>query len=617
MRPVRIQPRSSSGIADRGFRAIRGTAAGFVLALIVALVFVLVVQSWPALASGISNGLFTSAVWEPERGIFGAWGFIYGSAVTTAIALAIAVPLGVGSAAYLSELASPRIRRTCILLLEPLATVPGVVFGFWAKAVLAPAVLFALVKLGVPGVAIGSGGQGLFTAGLVLALMILPYIAVVSFAVYRSAPRNQREAAYALGSTRWQVLSEVVLPYGRRAVIAAVFLALSRAAGETMAVTMVVGNSDAFLFSPFAPGDTVPSTIVKHLPEVSGDRRAALTAMGLMLLAATTFTHLTARWLVSWAAKPRSLSGFSAVYGTGTARRLASGLIGKCRRKQCAIDRVMGALLALCTFATVAPLLVVIATILYRGASELDWHSITELPPPFGQHGGLGHALLGSAMMVGMAAFVAVPLGWATALYLADNDRRRTARSIRFAADLLGGVPPIVVGIFAYALLVDPFWYADHRWGFSAWAGAFALAVLMLPVMIRTGEEALKQIPAGLSEASYSLGASRWQTARRIVLPAAMPALIAGALMAIGRVAGEAAPLVLAAGGSNFWPRDPGEPTASLPYFINDYSHDLGRSGFERLGWIAAFVLVVGVGLAHATAMLASRNRPSSIGRVV
>src|SRR5436309_1951662 len=162
----------------------------------------------------------------------------------------IAVPLGVGTAAFLSEIASPGIRRVVSFLIEMLAAIPSVVYGMWGVLVLAPLLQKVITALGGP----NTGGRGMLAASLVLSIMIVPYVAAVSYDVCRAIPSSQRQAALALGATRWQMIWTAILPYARPGILAACFLALGRALGETMAVTMLIGNADAIEFSLFAVG---------------------------------------------------------------------------------------------------------------------------------------------------------------------------------------------------------------------------------------------------------------------------------------------------------------------------------------------------------------------------
>jgi phosphate transport system permease protein len=600
---------------DRFFRFSCRSAAASVLALAGLLVFVLLLQSWPALRHAGQFQILTSTEWNPDRGQYGALTFIYGTILTSFIALLVAVPLGIGAAVYLAEIAPPVVRRTCSFFLELLAAIPSVVYGFWAKAFLAKTVVLPLtLALEIPGVHPGLGGQSLLAAGLVLGIMILPYITAVTFDVCRTVPRAQREGSLALGATRWQTIARVVLPTARPGIIAGCFLALGRALGETMAVTMVIGNADAFHWSPVAAGDTIPSIIAKLLHEstATGSQRSVLIALGFLLLAITLITNLLARGVIVWIGrsshKVRILdSGFTP--NRGPAKPVSPEVIAAGRRRAEFVDRLMTALLTACQVITIVPLFLILGFVAYRGAGAVNWSFFTQLPPPIDEPGGLGHAILGSLMLVGLATLMAVPLGVFAAIELAENRRSKLAHAVRFTADLLGGVPSIVIGIFGYAMLVYPFWAHGQRWGFSAWAGSFALAVMMLPVVMRSAEEALKLVPGNLREASYALGANHWQTVMKVIVPAALPAIVTGVLLAVGRVAGETAPLILTARGSNFWPRDPSEPTASVPFFINEFSKQIGQPEFENLGWAAAFVLLGAVLMLNITTRFLSGPR--------
>jgi phosphate transport system permease protein len=217
-------------------------------------------------------------------------------------------------------------------------------------------------------------------------------------------------------------------------------------------------------------------------------------------------------------------------------------------------------------------------------------------------------------MLVGLATAFAVPVGVLAAVFLAEYRNYRMVAPIRFVAELLGGVPSIVIGIFGYAILVYPFW-GNQQWGFSAWAGAFALAVMMLPVVIRAGEEAMRLVPNSLREASYALGASRKQTVLKVVLPAALPAIITGVMLAVGRVAGETAPLILTARGSQFMPRSPSDPTPSIPFYIYEFSKYAPGSDEIRMAWAAAFVLVLVVFLLNVGVRLIAGKRVVAAAR--
>ena len=290
---------------------------------------------------------------------------------------------------------------------------------------------------------------------------------------------------------------------------------------------------------------------------------------------------------------------------------------------------------------TVIPLFLILGYITVRGAGAVEWNLFTERgrpgmpnalferyqeakregkPPPTNDvgkpaaRGGVGHAMLGSVVIVGVATAMAVPVGLLAAVYLAEARQSPLARAVRFAAELLGGVPSIVVGIFAYSVLVNPFWYKGDPFGASGLAGSAALAVMMIPILVRSAEESMRLVPESLRQASFALGASRMQTTLRVILPAALPAIITGVFLAIGRIAGETAPLLLTAGSSQYWPKSPAEETPYLPYYIYTYS----RSAYadeQQKAWAATLVLLAAVVLLNLGIRLASGKRVVAAAR--
>ncbi len=607
-------PRPAVSVGDVLFRLLCQSAGAFVLFVAFALVGVLFWQARPFLFGSNPAQLFTSSNWDPGKGQFGALVFIYGTIATALIAMAVAVPLGVGAAAYLSEIATGRMRTICSFLLELLAAIPSVVYGFWGIEFLARRGTRPFFEwLGMENTA---AGQGILAAGLVLAVMVLPYITAVSYDVCRSVPRSQREGSLALGATRWQTIWRVVLPYARPGIVAACFLALGRAVGETMAVTMVIGNAQELNFSPAGTGDAIPSAIAKILPETAPSditKRAALISLGLLLLVVTLVTNVSARLIIRWLGSTRKAQPMPEADATAPARvdvilpnpaPMDPARAAAARRRQLLVDAVMRKLLALCQFITVIPLFLILGYITYQGAAGVDLRFFLKEP----DDGGLGHAIAGSLRLVALATALAVPVGIFAAVLLSEYRNSRFVPVVRFVAEQLGGVPSIVIGVFAYAVLVYPIW-SSKPWGYSAWAGAFALAVMMLPVVIRASEEAMRLVPNGLREASYALGATRWQTVVRVIIPAALPAIITGVLLAVGRIAGETAPLLLTAYGSNYWPRSLNDPTPFLPYYIFNYSKMPDGSDEIRLAWAAAFVLLVLVILLNVVTRLAAGKR--------
>ena len=250
-------------------------------------------------------GFFTGTDWDPVQNVFGALPYIYGTIITSVVAMIIAIPLGVGAAIFLAELAPPRLSNACTFLVELLAAVPSVIYGLLALFSLIPMLRsygepFLKSTLGfLPFFQGPSFGVGYLAAGLILAIMTLPYIISISREALMEVPRDQREAALALGATKWEATSQVVVPFARLGIFGSIFLALARALGETMAVTMVIGNDPSIHASLFAPGHTIAAVIANEFAEASGAvYQSALVEMGLVLFLITIIINALARLLV-------------------------------------------------------------------------------------------------------------------------------------------------------------------------------------------------------------------------------------------------------------------------------------------------------------------------------
>ena len=279
--------------------------AGMVLLIIGAITISLTVAAWPAIEKFGLRFLVTST-WNPVSGRFGALPFVYGTLVSSGIALALAVPLGLGVAIFLSELAPRWLRVPVGFLVELLAAIPSVVYGLWGIFVLIPWVRTSLTPplqaaLGFLPLFQGPPlGLGMLTAGLILAIMVVPFIVAVSTEVMRAVPQAQREAALSLGATKWETTRTAVIPYARSGIMGAIFLALARALGETMAVTMVIGNVPQIKASVLAPAYTISAVIANEFAEATENLHlAALILVGLVLFVVTLGVNIVARLLVS------------------------------------------------------------------------------------------------------------------------------------------------------------------------------------------------------------------------------------------------------------------------------------------------------------------------------
>ncbi len=270
----------------------------------------------------------------------------------------------------------------------------------------------------------------------------------------------------------------------------------------------------------------------------------------------------------------------------GTTAVPATWTMGVGFRRRVAWGRLAEAGAAVSALLAVLPLLLLLGWLLYEGVSALDLAFFTEMPKPVGEPGGgMANAIVGSLEVLAMAAMVAVPLGILAGGFLVEVGGGVAGNVVRFLCDVLSGLPAIVMGIYVYALLVQT---AKH---FSAAAGALSLAIIMLPIVARTVEEMLRLVPASLREAALALGAPRWKAFVYVALPAARAGIVTGCLVALARVAGEAAPLLFTAFGNRFWSLDPREPIATLPVQIFTYAIS-PFDEWHRQAWAGSLVLV-------------------------
>lgn len=293
-------------IADRAFRAVT-LVCGLTVLVVLALILVSTTsEAMPAFRDE-GFGFLTSDRWAPNVGAFGALPFIYGTLVISTIALVIAVPVSIGIALFLTEVAPLRLRRPVSYAIDLLAAVPSVVFGLWGLLVLAPAIVGfydtisrATEGLPVLGTLFGgpANGKSYFTAGIVLALMITPIITSLVREVFSTVPRVQKEAALALGATRWEMIRQAVFPHGRAGMIGAVMLGLGRAMGETIAAALVIGSSPQITARLFSSGDAMAAVIANQFGEAGGTHRSALVGLGVVLFAVTVIVNVVAQTAV-------------------------------------------------------------------------------------------------------------------------------------------------------------------------------------------------------------------------------------------------------------------------------------------------------------------------------
>lgn len=272
------------------------------------------------------------------------------------------------------------------------------------------------------------------------------------------------------------------------------------------------------------------------------------------------------------------------------------------------LNNLMLTLTGVCTVITSSILFLILGFLVYNGWRSLNWDFFTKLPLSAGEMGGgLGNAIVGSAVLIVIAALIGIPVGFLGGIYLAEFGGKTVPMLIRYTADLLNGVPSIVVGIFAWTVVVVPM----HH--FSAWAGGFALSLMMIPIGLRATEQFLRGVPNSLREGSLALGASKTRTIISVIVPAAKQGILTGMILGVARVAGETAPLLFTSFNNQYWSKTLNEPTASLPFMIY-YLAISPYDDWHRQAWAAGLVLLVLVLIAN----IASRwvlSRGASVQR--
>lgn len=305
-----LSTRDGGVLADRLFSLWTLGTGLLVLAILALILFTTTNEAWPALRE-MRLGFLTERTWDPNPAegepVFGALSYMYGTAITSLIALAVAVPVSVGIALFLTELAPRRLRGGAVTVVDLLAAVPSVVFGLWGVLVVAPALAPVYQSVhnlvgGVPGLGSVFGevssGRNFMTAGLILAIMVTPIVTSITREVFATVPRADKEAALALGATRWEMIRGAVFPHSFGGVVGAVMLGLGRAMGETIAVALIIGGATNISPNLFEPGNTMAAVIVQQFGESTGTFTAALIGLGVVLFGMTVLINLVAQAIV-------------------------------------------------------------------------------------------------------------------------------------------------------------------------------------------------------------------------------------------------------------------------------------------------------------------------------
>lgn len=655
--PNPLRRTGASVAADRTYSALAVGAAAIAVIFVGYLIWQTVAQTGEVWTTFGVWGFLTGTEWVPTPAqgdaLFGALPFIYGTLMTSILALIVAVPAAIGIALATVVLLPKKLRGVVGGMINLLAAVPSVIFGLWGVTVLVP-----FLKPALEWLADNFGGLSIFgwhpfagpvTSGsylisaLVLAIMVLPIITAIVREVLLTVPRDQQEAAYALGSTRWEMVRHSMLPWARSGIVGASALGLGRAVGETIAIALLLGNTPGIFTPLVGPGSTLASIIALQTGEASGLQLSALTALAVVLFVLAFAINAVARGIVrrSEGGKSskggfvsRAVTGISGLFDRGGKDAAAesrtvspeatapppppprepavitgSASLSRSRRVRSGLGE--GVVWFSLAFGMV-PLILVIWQMLYLGLPAISGSFFTELPPtdPSSFSGGISNALMGTLILMGIATIIAAPLGILTALFIRDVAKPGTwsgkvGSAVGFVVDILLGVPSIVVGLIVYLGVVI---VVGH---FSAWAGGLALAIIMFPVVVRASDEVLALVPQAQKEAAMALGAPKWRTTMAVVLPAALPGIITGVLLGVARAGGETAPLLFTSLGNQFFSTDLNEPISAIPQLIYQRTIQVSTPASLQLAWGAALVLVAIIFILNLGGALISRRSRS------
>ncbi|MBN9392557.1 MAG: phosphate ABC transporter permease subunit PstC [Chloroflexi bacterium] len=684
---------NDTNLGDRIFAIITAITAGIIVAIVIIFAVVLVTGSW---TSVVHNGLnFITSIDWPDNGfdnaLFGAQNYIFGTIITSAFALLIGGLASLGAAIFLSEYSPPWLRTPLSFLVELLAAVPSVVYGFWGiqfvsgfmggpdgverslNKFLGWLPLFS-DKVGTTRGAtleVAFNGRDILVAGLILSIMIIPTITSISRDVIRTVPDSQREGMLAMGATRWQSIRRAVLSYGKQGIIGALILGLGRALGETIAVAFLIGGASTVIppqGTLLNRGESIASKFANNYNEISpADTNgfSAFLELGLVLFIITLIINVIAQILVSQGTKHSGkkntglwsnitkwlqylvfpilvliaspfislpvalvvivlwalLKGLRAYQVRveekgGELPKFLTYIAepNKSYNYRKFINRLMQGLFVLALLVAIIPLAAIFILVITKGLPVVFQPDFlindTSGRPLLGglptNNKGIAQAILGTGLLVGMASVIGIPLGILAGIYLSEYGKNRFGRLVRFTADVLQGVPSIIIGLFILTVVINNSLFVPGQ-KYNGWAGSIALAIMMLPIISRTTEEILRLVPDNMREAALALGVPKWRVILTVVLPAALSGVVTGVILGVARVAGETAPILLTARGNDSF-NGLNDQTPALTLVMYNYGRRPDAASVD-LSWGAAFVLMLIVLLLSFGVRYLTRNR--------
>lgn len=542
---------------------------------------------------------------------------IFGTVLMSALALCFAFFVAIGIALFISHYAPKKIVPFLSSVVDLLAAIPSVIYGLWGGLVLVPAMypfwdwisrFLSWIPLFAGPVA--NPSRCAATVSLVLAVMILPIITSIARDIFQQAPRLQQEGALALGATKWEMIKLAVLPFAKSGIVSASMLGLGRALGETMAVLMILSPGFTFGINIFkaSQNQTIAANIAAQYPEANGLGVSALIGTGLVLFVISFVVNFVARKIaVNTSAnrlnifakfkkfvksiKSKKLNQVSSSVSSVSSDLVSSSSTSPVidfdkfspTRSSIALrkrkDFLMHVLIFLSFIVAIIPLASLLLTTIIHGVKRFNidflTHNMTYVvggnATGTGGYGGILHAIIGTLEITLGAMVISIPIGLMCAVYLIEYaNGRRIARIINLMVDVMSGIPSIVAGLFAFsmfAILLGP-------GTINGFEGSVALSILMIPTVVKSAQEMLKIVPNDLREASLALGVTKQRTITKVVLRTALPGIVSGCILAVARVIGETAPLLMASGfiASTNFNLFEGQMTTLPVYVYQEYS---------------------------------------------
>ncbi len=531
-------------------KTVFAVLAAFSVIAVFGIIFYIFFAAVPAFKhTGFFKFIF-GTVWNPSTDTYGILPMIVGSLFLTALSVVLGGVLGVFTAVWLVFYCPKAIKKFFTQLVNLLAGIPSIIYGLFGYKYLMP-LLVNVFRLSET----SAIGNGLMASFLILSIMIIPTVASVTKNSLESVPMHYYEGALALGCSKNQSVWRVLLPAAKSGVISALLLGLGRAVGETMAVQMLVGGADAFPLGFFTPFSTLTSIIVRDMGYAPALQRSALMGSGFILLIFIIIINLCLTFVKKGGNGDKI---FTRKFRGGSADKTTLYNYKRTGSFQDFLWILSWIVALIVSFA----LAFIVIFVLVNGLPNLSVDFL------FGSssnaHITLAPAFVSTLLLICIALVIALPLGISAAIFLNEYAKNGFfVKTIRLFVDTLSGIPSIVFGLFGMVFLVTKL-----KMGYSLGAGGIALALMILPTVIRSTEQSLSEVPDSMREASYALGAGKLKTVFVVVLPQALSGIVTSIILSIGRIISESAVLIYTAGTGIFMPMGLGDQGASFAVLI-------------------------------------------------